>query len=146
MQISRVKHTITTEAARAIADGAIAAAEARGKAIGVCVADADGAPVVLILMDGVGAPIADFCKEKAYTAAVTGLSTHDFYAHITSSPSLEMGMIGRPNFLLWDGGHPIFHDGTVIGGIGVSGGSELEDREIVQAALSEILAPSNTEH
>ena len=128
------KRSICQEAALALAQAAIAEAEERGKAIAVCIADTEGAPLVLLRMEQCGAPIAEFARDKAYTAAVTGVSTRDFHAHITSSPSLAMGMTGRPNFLLWGGGLPLRHEGGVLGGIGVSGGSEDEDIEIAKVA------------
>lgn len=129
------KRSIRQEAALALAQAAIAEARAKDKSIAVCVADAEGAPLVLLRMEQCGAPIAEFAREKAYTATVAGVSTRDFHAHITSSPSLAMGMTGRPNFLLWGGGLPLRHDGTILGAIGVSGGSEDEDIEIAKAAL-----------
>lgn len=138
MKLSIEKHSITQDAALALAQAAIAAARARNMTIGVCVTDSEGAPMALLRMEQCGAPIADFAREKAYTSAVTGAATRDFHAHITSSPSLAMGMTGRPNFLVWAGGLPIRHDGTLIGGIGVSGGSEDDDVTIALAALNAI--------
>lgn len=136
MQISITKQTITSGTAQAIAKAAIDTARAQGLTISVCVTDTEGAPMALIRMDGVGAPIVEFCSEKAYTAAVTGVATRDFHAHITSTPSLEMGMTGRPRFLVWGGGLPIRNKDQTIGGIGVSGGSEDQDIEIATTALA----------
>ncbi|WP_116134739.1 heme-binding protein [Tropicimonas sp. IMCC34043] len=136
MQVSRKKSTITQAAAKALAEAAIAAATERGLAIGVCITDAEGAPVALLRMDGVGAPIVEFCSEKAYTSAVTGAATRDFHAHMASSPSLQMGMTGRPRFLVWGGGLPVEYGGETIGGIGISGGTEDQDIEVAAAALA----------
>lgn len=138
MQMSRTQKTVTQTAAKALAEAAVAEAQERGMAIGVCVADVEGAPVALLRMDGVGAPIADFCREKAYTAAVTGVATRDFHAHMASSPSLQMGMTGRPGFLVWGGGLPLRDGDETIGGIGISGGSEDQDIEIATAAIARL--------
>lgn len=135
MKVWVERRSISQEAALALAQAAISEAQVRGKAIAVCIADTEGAPLVLVRMEQCGAPIAEFAREKAYTAAVTGVATRDFHAHITSSPSLAMGMTGRPNFLVWGGGLPLRHDGVVLGGIGVSGGSEDEDIEIAESVL-----------
>lgn len=132
------KRSIRQEAALALAQAAMAEARALNKDIAVCVADAQGAPLVLLRMEQCGAPIADFAREKAYTAAVTGVATRDFHAHITSSPSLAMGMTGRPHFLVWGGGLPLRHEGAVLGGIGVSGGSEDDDIEIAEVAMAKV--------
>lgn len=136
MQLSRTRKTITLAAAKALAEAALAAAHERGLAIGVCVADAEGATVALLRVDGVGAPIVEFCSEKAYTSAVTGATTRDFHAHMASSPSLQMGMTGRRKFLVWGGGLPIRDGDAIIGGIGISGGSEDQDIEVATAALA----------
>ena len=59
------KRSIRQEAALALAQAAIAEARAKDKSIAVCVADAEGAPLVLLRMEQCGAPIAEFAREKA---------------------------------------------------------------------------------
>ncbi|MFO1106022.1 MAG: heme-binding protein [Amaricoccus sp.] len=130
------RQSLSLAAARALVDAAIAHAEAKGLRISAAVADREGAPMALARMDGVPAPIAEFALEKAYTAAVTGASTRDFFAHIDANPSLRMGMTGRPRFLLWVGGEPARHEGEVVGAIGVSGASEDDDLACARAALA----------
>ena len=44
----------------------------------------------------------------------------------------------RPRMVCFGGGLPIRHEGRVIGGIGVSGGSEPEDETCARAGLSAI--------
>jgi uncharacterized protein GlcG (DUF336 family) len=44
----------------------------------------------------------------------------------------------RPRMVCFGGGLPMRHEGRVIGGIGVSGGSELEDETCARAGLSAI--------
>lgn len=136
MDLVVTRHSLSLAAARALVDAAIAHAETKGLRISAAVVDREGAPVALARMDGVPAPIADFALEKAYTAAVTGASTRDFFTHIDANPSLRMGMTGRPRFLLWIGGEPARHAGEVVGAIGVSGASEEDDLACARAALA----------
>ena len=138
MKLALTKHSLTSDAAQAIAAAAVKAAQLKSMAIGVCVSDAEGAPLALIRMDGVGAPIVEFCQEKAYTSAVTGAATSDFYKHMSSTASLAMGMTGRPRFLVWGGGLPIRQGNVLLGGIGVSGGSEEQDIKLAEEALAAI--------
>ena len=56
----------------------------------------------------------------------------------THSPAVRSGIPMRPRMVCFGGGLPIRHEGRVIGGIGVSGGSELEDETCAKAGLSAI--------
>lgn len=133
------KSSLTMEAARKIADAAIARAEADDQKIAVAIVDQEGAPLALLRMDGVPAPIAEFALDKAYTAAVTGSATKDFFAHIDSSPALRLGLISRSRLLVWGGGVPARVGGQTVGGIGVSGGPEDADIACAEAALESVL-------
>ncbi|MBN3825238.1 heme-binding protein, partial [Burkholderia sp. Ac-20384] len=45
------------------------------------------------------------------------------------------GLVLRPRFVAFGGGLPIVDDGALIGGIGVSGGSEAQDESCARAGL-----------
>lgn len=53
--------------------------------------------------------------------------TRAFSERMSSSPELAMGLASRRRLLCWEGGLPITPNGTVIGGIGVSGATGPED-------------------
>lgn len=142
MNLTISRETISLAAAQALVAAALAEAGRLGIRIAVSVADREGSPVTHARMDEVPAPISDFAAEKAYTAAVTGAATHDFFAHIDSSPSLRMGLTGRSKFLVWSGGLPLVVNGNPVGGIGVSGGSEEQDIACARAALAVCGLPS----
>ncbi|MDG3576811.1 heme-binding protein [Rhizobium sp. YJ-22] len=133
------KASLTMDAARRIAEAAVARAEQDGLNIAVAVVDQEGAPLALLRMDGVPAPIAEFALDKAYTAAVTGAKTKDFFEHIDSSPALRLGLISRSRLLVWGGGVPAGVDGQIAGGVGVSGGPEEADIACAQHALDAVL-------
>lgn len=136
MTLTISRETISLATAQALAAAALAEAGRLGIKIAVSVADREGSLMTHARMDTLPAPISDFAVEKAYTAAVTGAATHDFFAHIDSSPSLRMGLTGRSKFLVWSGGLPLVVNGNPVGGIGVSGGSEEQDVAVARAALA----------
>lgn len=139
MTLTLQKSSLTLEAAWRIADAAIAKAEQDGLKISVAVVDSEGAPLALLRMDGVPAPIAEFALDKAYTAAVTGAATKDFFTHMDSSPALRLGLVSRSRLLVWGGGVPAQTEGEVVGGVGVSGGPEGDDIACAEHALNSVL-------
>lgn len=130
------KRTVAHEASRALADAATAHARQKGIAVAVAVVDREGALMAFERMDGVPAPIVEFSIDKAYTAATTGASTRDFFGRMESNPALKLGLANRSRLLVWGGGVPARADGEVVGGIGVSGGSEDDDVACAEAALA----------
>jgi uncharacterized protein GlcG (DUF336 family) len=87
-------------------------------------------------MDGVAPSVIDFAADKAFTAAMSGKSTPAFFARMSASAELSMGMANRSRLITWQGGLPIVESGVVIGGIGVSGAAGDEDTECGTLALA----------
>ena len=102
----------------------------------VAVCDASGVGVSMGRMDGVPRSVVDFAEDKAFTAVMSGKSTHAFFERMSSSPELSMGLANRPRLITWEGGLPIMEGGVVIGGIGVSGAAGHEDAECATLALA----------
>lgn len=110
-------------------------AASRGWLVAVAVVDAGGEVLASARMDGVAAQTLGFAADKAFTAATMRRSTPDFFARMNSSDALRTGLANRPRLITWEGGLPIVHNGTIVGGIGVSGAQGHEDAECAQAAL-----------
>lgn len=89
----------------------------------------------MLRMDGTTPPILEFALDKAFTAATMRRSTEAFHQRMESSPSLRLGLGNRPRLMVWGGGLPIVHDGQVIGGIGASGASDMDDIACATHAL-----------
>jgi uncharacterized protein GlcG (DUF336 family) len=138
MNLTLTVSSLTLEAARWMVTAATSEAQSRGQRIAVAVVDRQGALMAFERMDGVPAPIVEFAIDKAYTAAVTGAPTRDFFNHINSSDSLRLGLVSRSRLLVWGGGVPARSDGAVVGGIGVSGGPEDDDIACAMAALAAV--------
>ncbi|MGQ3674171.1 GlcG/HbpS family heme-binding protein [Xanthobacter sp. TB0139] len=137
MAISRPRRTICAEAARAAVNAAVAhGPEARKVPVVAAVVDASGDLIALLRGDGAFKASTTIAQDKAHTAAVFGVSTDALDDGLGAGSTLHQGIALRPGVALFGGGFPIVENGEVIGGIGVSGGSEDDDRACAQAGLA----------
>lgn len=118
-----------------LVEHALAYAAAQGWNIAAVVADPAGLLIAARRMDLASGPILDFATDKAFTAANARRSTLAHFQRMDASPSLRLGLTNRPRILVWGGGLPIWHQGGVVGAIGVSGAAESEDIACAEAAL-----------
>ena len=126
---------LSSDAALRLVQAAVAHAGANGWSVCVAVVEPGGTPLALWRMDGVAVPVVDFALDKAYTAATLKRSTEAFFDRMETSPSLRLGLANRARLMVWGGGLPVFHDGEVVGGIGVSGAKDFEDIACAKAAI-----------
>lgn len=129
--------TISTDAAHRM----IAAAEAKAGEIGVpmCIAVCDngGNLKAFSRMDGAALLSTQVAQDKAYTAVGFGMPTHGWHEFIKADSPLAMGAVGGiDRLVIFGGGYPVTVDGTVVGGIGVSGGHYSQDQEVAEAGLA----------
>lgn len=136
MDISLSRRSVTAEAGHAAVAAAVAHGRAAGKAVVAAVVDASGDLVALLRGDGAFKASITIAQDKAYTAAVFGASSHALGADLSGNPALHQGIALRPGVVLFAGGLPLLENGVVIGGIGVSGGSEEDDLACAGAGLS----------
>jgi uncharacterized protein GlcG (DUF336 family) len=88
-----------------------------------------------------GAPLhsSEIATDKAYTAASFGLPTREWTEALKAhSEGVQKGGILRSRFIAFGGGLPILCDGDLIGGIGVSGGNELQDENCARAGVDAV--------
>jgi glc operon protein GlcG len=129
---------LTLEGARAI----LAAAEKKATEMGVpqCIAvvDEGGHLLAFARMDGGKLSSALVAITKAVSAALrrteTGPSSSGGELSLTLSLGLPMATNGRVTPIR--GGLPIIIEGQVVGGIGVSSGTEEQDVEVARAGLT----------
>lgn len=121
---------------------AVVASVRRGQETGCCVAAAvvDGGGNLVAFLRAAGSCLhsADIAKDKAYSAVSFGMATAALFDLIKNSPALREGLAQRDRFIAFAGGFPITTNGQLIGGIGVSGGSEEQDCWCAQAGLAAI--------
>ena len=136
MAITRSLRSITVSAAQAAVEAALAKGRERGVAVVAAVVDAGGTLVACLRDDGAFAASVDIARDKAWTAATFGATTDQLAEALSPREVLREGIALRPGVVLFGGGFPIVAEGGVVGGIGVSGGSEDDDRACATAGLS----------
>ena len=130
---------ITLKEARHI----IAAAEAKAMEIGqpmnIAVVDEGGNLVSHARMDRAWIGSIDVSINKAFTARAFDISTAELSKN--SQPGQQFYGIQNSNhgrIMIFAGGVPLRHNGSVIGAIGVSGGSGVQDQAVATAGASAI--------
>lgn len=135
MSHSVEQRIITAEAANTAVLATIAKAGELGIRINVAVTDAAGVLTAFLRMPGAFLHSVDIAIDKAYTAAGFGFATADWGGILKGDEALRLGMPVRPRNVVFGGGLPIRENGTLIGGIGVSGGSAEQDSACAHAGL-----------
>ena len=139
MKLAAAQEVVHWEAAAAAVAAAARWADEAGIKVNIAVVDSGGNLVSFLRMPGAFLHSIDIAIDKAYTAAGFGLPTSAWQQALEShSPAVRQGIPMRPRMVCFGGGLPLRHDGRLIGGIGVSGGSELEDETCARAGLAAI--------
>ena len=134
--VSRIQggsKTVTLERAEALADEVIAEAGRKGVSAVVCVSDAAGNPKVVKVMDDAYIASYDVAVNKAFTVVALKMSTMTLKPLAQPGESLYgIQFTNGGRIVIFGGGDPLTDPtGKIVGGLGVSGGSEEQD-----AALS----------
>ncbi len=106
--------------------------EAKAKEMGlnivVAVADNGANPIAVECMDNAYIASYDIAVNKAYTVVALKMSTKKLSG--LAKPDAPLYGIQHTNggrIVIFGGGDPLVYKGTIIGGLGVSGGSEEQD-------------------
>ena len=124
---------MTLSLAERLADAVIEEAERTGVKAVVCISNAGGHPILVKTMDDAYIASYDVAVNKAYTVVALKMST------MTLKPLAQPGeplygiqFTNGGKIVIFGGGDPLCDEkGNIVGGLGVSGGSEEQD-----AALS----------
>ncbi len=117
-------------------EGAIEKSEAMKVPVVVSVVDASGNPVLLYRMDGALLVSNDIAQGKAYTAVALKAPTQALSTQVLpGSPLYQIEAMVNRKIVTFGGGFPIRVDGTIVGGLGISGGTVDEDVAIGTHAL-----------
>jgi uncharacterized protein GlcG (DUF336 family) len=144
MRISTTRETITSEAALAAVVAAVAHGRSLGVAVVAAVVDAGGDLLACVRADGAYPASVGIARDKAYTATVFRAATDEFGKALSSNLLLAAGISQRPGVVLFGGGLPIISGDRVIGAIGVSGGSEENDRACAAAGRAVLKVAPNS--
>lgn len=122
----------------------LAAARAKAEEIGVkqtlCVVDDGGHVLALHRLPGARLTGVDIAIAKAFTAA-----GHERATHLFNEPPNGPALPGNEafgishmlpgKFAIFVGGFPIVYQNRIVGGLGVSGGTGAQDKEVGAAGL-----------
>ena len=128
------KPCLTLAAAKKATDAAVSFAAESGFSMAVAVVDDGGNLLCLQRMDQAGYGCVDACLGKARSAAMFKTPTANFQEGLQSGVMslLTLGV------LAFGGGVPIEHGGSVVGAIGVGGGTPEQDIEAAKAGIAAI--------
>lgn len=125
--VTRTVRELSFEAALAAAHAAIQKSLESELKVCAALVDRGGNPLVTLRYPGAPLHCVALAEDKAYTCASFGFPTADWKAILDGSQVLAKGLPPRARWALIGGGLPILASGELIGGIGVSGGSEEQD-------------------
>jgi uncharacterized protein GlcG (DUF336 family) len=123
--------SVTIAAAKKIASGVIAECAKNSWNVAVAVVDTHGFLVYFERMENTQTASMDIAVGKARTAATYRRPTRVFMEVINKAPATAT----LPNVFASPGGLPIFADGKVTGGVGVSGVTGDQDEQCAKAGL-----------
>ena len=122
--------------ARSLIDAALAKADEIGVASNVAVVDAGNNLTAFVRQDGAWLGSIDVAHGKAYTARALDLPTKDLYSQVQPAGQLYGLAAGsRAQLITFAGGGPVTDGDTVVGAIGVSGGTVEQDQQIAEAGV-----------
>ena len=115
----------------------------RGQRAVIAVCNPEGNPVAVHVMDGAFLVSFDVAMKKAYTAVAVKMSTMEL-SKIAQPGRTFYGVdkLDGGKIVIFGGGIPLKSGNTIIGGLGISGGTGEEDHSLAeygQSVLNEIL-------
>ena len=119
----------------------IAAAEKKAVEIGqpmnIAVVDGGGNLVSHVRMDGAWIGSIDISINKAFTSRAFDITTKDLADNSQSGDQFfGIHVSNRGRIMIFAGGIPLKRDGKVVGAVGVSGGSGVQDHEVAEAGAA----------
>lgn len=120
-------------------DAATAEAERLDCRSSIAIVDASGHLVTFGRMDGSPLLGLKLAQDKAYSAAIHGIATSEWWGLIEGDPSLVHGITAIDRLTIFGGGVPVFVGDELVAGVGVSGrSSPAQDEAIAWAAAKAI--------
>ena len=83
--------------------------------------------------------LAQLAQDKGYSVvAFNGMATREWWDAIRDEPALVHGLVKTARLTVFGGGVAITEGETVVGAVGVSGGSAEQDHEIAEAGAAAV--------
>jgi uncharacterized protein GlcG (DUF336 family) len=128
---------LSLDVAKTIAEGAIAACNAKGYGTSAVVVDRDGEMIVAMRADTASPHTMENARRKAYTAMTFKQPTAEYAKKLLDPASVAHQQVTLPNVIAIPGGQPIKAGNDVIGGVGMSGSPGVDD-ECVMSGLEKV--------
>lgn len=112
-----------------------ARAAAEGKKAVIAVVNAEGNPIAVHVMDGAFLVSYDVAVRKAYTAVAVKMPTLEL-SKLVQPGQTFYGLQNLDRIVTFGGGIPLTVGGTIVGGLGVSGGTGEEDHALASYGVS----------
>jgi uncharacterized protein GlcG (DUF336 family) len=126
---------ISIENARKVSTAAVAEARKNNWAMAVAVTDPAGILVHYERMDGTQNAAQDVAPAKARSAALFRRATKGFQDDVAAGGA-GLRYLSLPGVVAADGGVPLVIDGKIVGAIGISGGTNVQDGQVAAAGAA----------
>lgn len=130
-----IQGRITLDSAKRLIEKIEEEAQRRNKPSVIAVCGPDGNPIAVHVMDGSYLVSFDVAMKKAYTSVAVKMSTMEL-SRLTQPGQTFYGL-GKmsDNIVIFGGGVPLKVGDTIIGGLGISGGTGEEDNSLAEYGL-----------
>jgi uncharacterized protein GlcG (DUF336 family) len=129
-QYTKTVAQLTLNAAITITENARKAATNLQKNVTIAILDNSGQILMLTRGEEVGPHNTEAARRKAYTALSTKTPTLILSRNARTNPDTQ-NLATLPELLLLAGGYPLWHNGQVIGSIGIAGGGSPENDDFI---------------
>jgi len=126
---------VDLELARQMVAAALRQAATQEALVSVAIVDDGGHLICFERMDGaeIAGPV--LALDKSYTAVAHRAGTHELGPQVSpGGPLVGMHSADHGRFICFAGGLPLWSEGRVVGGVGVSGGTAEQDLACAEVA------------
>lgn len=130
---------LAAEEAAILVEGARVKSREMGIDMCIAVADESGNLILFERMDGGKISSISIAIDKAFTAAVARKGTHVYnQLCVPGEQTFGIHVTNGGRFNIIGGGLPVYVDGQIVGGVGISSGTAAEDLEVAEAAIAHL--------
>ena len=127
---------LDSDEAQILIEGAAAKAREIGVPMCIAVTDESGHLIRFERMNGGKISSISIAMDKAATGAIARNGTHVYnQLCVPGSPTFGIHITNDGHFSIIGGGLPVFVDGEIVGGVGLSSGTAEQDRICAEAAI-----------
>lgn len=123
---------LTLAEAKTIAEGAQSAAMAKNAQVSIVVVNREGRVILAQRMDGTAFTSLEVAEGKAVAAVSTGMPSAGIQSAIDSG---MLSLLTVKGIVAIGGGLPVLRGERIVGGVGVSGSSPMDDESFARAGL-----------